>query len=308
MPRPASGGDAPRSRRGYDLLALDLDGTLLDPQGRISEANIEAVRAARRAGMLVTVCTGRGPAECAAHVATIGQEEPIVVAGGSIIACPRTRRTLHRFSIDYRLVARAVDRMLAHGFPALVLKDSVEAGYEYLVVVGRERLVLDPTTAWWFEHMGVRARYAESLDDDEHPEHTVRFGACGWSGRMAALQADLSCCFGREAIVHHFPAVVAPDHRRHPEGEVMHVLEVFDRLATKWSAVEWLARRHSIDPSRVAAIGDEVNDVDIISRAGLGVAMGNAVPAVANVARRRTKRNDEDGVAYAIGKVLSGEW
>lgn len=290
------------------MLALDLDGTLLDPSGKVSPANVAAVKAAREAGMFVTVCTGRGPAECAGHIAAISQEHPIVVAGGSIISCPRTRRTLHRFSIDYRLVARAVDRFLALRCPALVLKDSVEAGYEYLVVIGKDRLPLDPVTRWWFEHMNVSVRYAETLAEDEHPEHTVRFGACGWSSRMAGLKRDLFDCFGDDAIVHHFPAVVSPVHEKHPDGDVMHVLEVFDKQATKWSAVRWLARERGIDPSRVAAIGDELNDVDIIRSAGLGIAMGNAVPEVASVARRRTRRNDEDGVAYAIGKLLSGEW
>lgn len=67
------------------------------------------------------------------------------------------------------------------GFPAvprappLALKDSVEAGYEYLVVIGKDRLPLDPVTCWWFDHMNVSVRYAETLAEDEHPEHTVLF-------------------------------------------------------------------------------------------------------------------------------------
>ncbi len=48
----------------YDLIAIDLDGTLLDPKGRVSEANVEAITRARALGVEVTICTGRGFIEC----------------------------------------------------------------------------------------------------------------------------------------------------------------------------------------------------------------------------------------------------
>jgi hypothetical protein len=57
-----------------------------------------------------------------------------------------------------------------------------------------------------------------------------------------------------------------------------------------------------------AAIGDEINDVPMIRNAGLGIAMGNAIPAVKDIAARTTLRNDEDGVAHAVDKILEGEW
>lgn len=89
----------------------------------------------------------------------------------------------------------------------------------------------------------------------------------------------------------------------------MHVLEVFDKQATKWSAVRWLARERGIDPSRVAAIGDELNDVDIIRTRRPGHRDGQRGPRGRGEAACRAVRcNDEDGVAYAIGKLLSGEW
>jgi len=63
-----------------------------------------------------------------------------------------------------------------------------------------------------------------------------------------------------------------------------------------------------VPPERVAAIGDEINDLQLIENAGLGVAMENAVPAVKAVARRVTRSHAHDGVAYAIERILSGEW
>lgn len=293
----------------YGMLALDLDGTLLGPDGMVSEANCRAVRLAREAGALVTVCTGRGLLESAHALEAIEQAQPVIVAGGSMIACPRTRRTLHRFGISGELVERTVGMILESGHPALVLKDPLDAGYDYLVVRGAEEFPLDPVTLWWFEKMRVKVRYVRTLAEDEHPEHTVRVGACGLASVLRGVEARLVSEIEHDMTMHNFPAVVAPEFaRRLPAGDVLHILEVFDRSAHKWSAITHLAAQHGIEAERIACIGDEVNDVTMIRGAGLGVAMGNAVPAVREAARRQTRSNAEDGVAYAVERMVSGEW
>jgi hypothetical protein len=293
----------------YRLLALDLDGTLLSPRGGVSEANRRAVRAAREAGIRVVPCTGRGLAECRRYLTDIEQADPVIVAGGSIIADPPTGRTIHRFPVRLDLVHRAVHRLIEHRHPALVLKDPAEAGYDYLVVHGPERLPLDPVTEWWFAEMHVRVKYATHIRDDAHPEHTVRVGACGLSSVLSSLSRDLLEAAGGGAHVHSFPAVVAPEHAsRLPSGESLHVLELFDASANKWAGIRHLAERWGIAPVEIAAIGDEINDVSMIRGAGLGIAMGNAVPAVREAASRHTAANDADGVAVAIDRILAGEW
>ncbi|QYK47459.1 MAG: HAD hydrolase family protein [Phycisphaeraceae bacterium] len=293
----------------YDLLALDLDGTLLAPDGTISARNKRAIERAREAGLRVTICTGRGFVECERFLREIGQLDPVIVAGGSILSCPQTRRTIHRFAIDQNVVARAVDRLLGHGHAVLVLKDPIEAGYDYLVVRGHQNHPIDPVTDWWFREMNVKARFAASLTDDEHPEHTVRFGICGLDSTLDPITADLVGHLGDDIHLHNFPAVVAPEHTRLTgEGRRYHILEVFSKHANKWTSLSWLASMHGVATSRVVAIGDEVNDEAMITGAGLGIAMGNAVPRVKAAAKRHTLRHDEDGVAHAIERVLGGEW
>lgn len=299
----------PTPTRRYDLLAIDLDGTLFDPEGRVSPANAEALRRARGAGVRVVVCTGRGLIECAQGLEAIAQEDPVVVAGGAIIACPRTRRTLHRYAINQDLAGRAVARVLEHGHAAFILKDPSVAGYDYLVVHGEPRRELDPVTRWWFDSMNVVVRYAANLREDEHPEHSVRVGACGRAAVMARVRKDLESFVGPAAFVHHFPAVVAPEHVRDDGvGGTLDVLEVFDKEASKWSAVSRLASGWGIKPESIAAIGDQINDLSMIRGAGLGVAMGNAVEAVRAAATRQTLSNTQDGVAHAVHNILDGRW
>ena len=292
----------------YDMLAIDLDGTLLGGTGVVSRANQNAVQAARDAGMRVIICTGRGLAEAKVGIEGIQQREPVVVAGGSITADPTTGRTIHRATMSEALVHEGVRTLHEHGHAALVLKDRADAGYDYLVVHGKEKNPLDPVTQWWFATMGVHVRHINELHEDEHPEHTVRIGACAPSTTLDSMEASLRTRLQGRAILHNFPAVVAPESAREHAGKVMHVLEVFDSQATKWRAIERLAADYRVPHNRIMAIGDEINDLDMIQGAGLGIAMGNAIGAIKTAAKRQTRTNREDGVAHAIENVLRGEW
>jgi len=291
------------------MIAIDLDGTLLDSTGRVSPRCADAIAAAREAGVVVTVCTGRGLKECLFALDEIRQLEPVVVAGGSIVACPQVRRTLHRFPINEDVTRKAVTKLLASGHPVMVLKDSDGAGFDYLMVVGEEEHPLDPVTQWWFEQMKVSVRTVRTLDEDDHPQHTVRLGVCGLSGVLGDIHAMLREAVGEALTMHNFPAVVAPEHaRRWGLDQQVHVLELFAPDANKWSAVSRVADQRGIDTRRIAAIGDQVNDIAMLEGAALGVAMGNAIDAVVQVADRQTRTNDEGGVAHAIERMLEGDW
>jgi hydroxymethylpyrimidine pyrophosphatase-like HAD family hydrolase len=147
------------------------------------------------------------------------------------------------------------------------------------------------------------------VDEDEHPEHTVRFGACGMARDMAVIASDLQSTFADSVHMHHFPAVVAPDTAKKTDaGEILHVLEVFSREGNKASALSWVAAKEGISMERCVAIGDQINDVQMLSSVGLGIAMGNAVESVKGLASKHTLHHDEHGVAHAIEMVLSGQW
>ncbi|MFN0133711.1 MAG: HAD-IIB family hydrolase [Phycisphaerales bacterium] len=295
----------------YDMIAIDLDGTLLNSSREVSEANRLALDDARAAGVRVVICTGRALPECEQTLDRIGQDGPVAVAGGSIIACPRKRRTLHRFALEPELVARAARTLLGHERPVLILKDPEPASLDYVVVHGTGRHELEADMHDWFARWQVRVRFVEHIEQDEHPDHTVRFGISGPSGRLARIAAELERQVQGRAVMHAFGRVIhshAGEAGGENEDERPHILEIFDARASKWSAIRWLADQDGIPDERICAIGDEVNDLPMITQAGLGVAMGNAVPSVRAAARRETLRHDDDGVAHAIRRVLDGEW
>lgn len=80
--------------------------------------------------------------------------------------------------------------------------------------------------------------------------------------------------------------------------------EVLRHDASKWTAILHLAALWGIDPSEICAVGDDMNDLPMIARAGLGVAMAHAPSVVRDAAGHVTLDNDEDGVAVLIDDVL----
>lgn len=292
----------------YDLLAVDLDGTFLGPASSVLEENVAAVRRARDAGIAVVFCTGRGLAESrfAFEACGLDHNDPVVVAGGAVVADPRDGATLHRFEMNPLLVNDACARLNTLGHPAMVLKDRSAAGYDYLVVQGGG-LSLDPVTEWWFAKLGVLVKFAHSTETDEHPEFTVRVGACARAETLVPVRSTLTALLGERALMQQFKAVVQEEDQA-VGGQEVHILEIFDGRAHKWGALEWLLERRGIAPDRVCAIGDEINDVTMVQKAGLGIAMGNSVDELSAVADRRCEPNDGLGVARTIDRLLSGEW
>lgn len=286
-----------------DLLAIDLDGTLLDPSHQVSQRNIDAVRRARDAGITVLICTGRALGESINAIRAIEQTDPVLVAGGSIIADPVTGKTIHRFTLDHDIVQAATEIFHEVSCPALVMKDPSDIKYEYLVLQADEEHPIHPITRWWFDEHQLRVKYAPHAHHDPHPEHTVRMGMCADSMISNTISRRIVDQFSDKVWLYDFPCVMPNSHT----GEIVHILELFSANTNKWSAITWYLQQHGIDPARVGAIGDQVNDVPMIEHAGISFAMGNAIDQVKSHARYTTSDNRSDGVAIAIEAMLAGD-
>ncbi len=284
----------------YRLLALDLDGTLFDSSGQLPEGNRLAVRRAQDAGMTVALCTGRGLKESHRAIQGLAHAGPLVLANGALISDPATGRTLHRATLEPHMSLAVTDQLMTGDDAVLILLDPEVSDDDYLVV-RPERLTAN--TRWWFDHVGATYRGTDRItEEDLH--HAVRVGIVGPASHMPRVERGLVDRFGDSLFVQHFMAVAEDK----ADGEPVHVLEVFATGVNKWSGLAWLAEAHGIDPGQIAAIGDHINDVDMLANAGCGIAMANAVPQALAVAARRTASNDELGVAKAIDSLLDGSW
>lgn len=290
----------------YRLLALDLDGTLLDAASRLSPANRAAVGRAIDAGLEVVVCTGRGFAECRHVLDDLTMAGAAVVAGGAMTVQLPSGETLHRSAMPADLV-RDVSRILnaATGHYVLLLKDRSATGVDY-VLLGDGRV--DAASEWWFNQVPVAVQRAERFEDDPHPDETIRLGIVTTAREMKRLGARVVEEFGRRTFVHHFPVINSDGNGRHLADNAIHLMEIFNAETNKWSAISALAAQRGVAAEQIAAIGDEINDVAMIRHAGLGIAMGNAIDPIKQVADRITLDQAEDGVAHAIEQILARAW
>jgi Cof subfamily protein (haloacid dehalogenase superfamily) len=281
------------------MLGIDLDGTLLDGEGELSEANIDAVHRAQAAGVRVVPCTGRSWVEAHYLLEPIADLELGVFVTGAAISNIASGESIDLAVIEPHLALRIVELLFNEPEAVLVFSDRNEAGHDYLVT-GRGELT--PNTEWWFEFNEAKVRHRREVDEVAL-RHTLRVGMVASTARMRQIAPRIEAELGDEVLVHHFVAVQRPD----PE-ESVDVLEVFAAGVDKWRGLRWLAAQDGTADDQIAVIGDQINDIAMLRNAGCGIAMGNATDAAKQAADFVTRTNAEDGVAFAIDQLLSGRW
>lgn len=283
----------------YRLIAIDLDGTLLCPDGKVSEENRIALHRAHEAGAIIIPCTGRGWGESRGVVTSIPDTEVGVFNTGAMVVGLRDGKTHNRAAFEAGLARELIALMAEQDEAVLLYTDPAQTGYEY-VVTGKG----EPTknTRWWFEHNKLRWAVQPELDG-ALLDHIVRVGSIALAGRAREVVGSLRKSLGERVEAFSFEALQDPG-----AVEPSHIVECFSAGVTKWRGIEWVAAQHGIQASEVAVIGDQINDVPMFERAGCAVAMGNAIDAIKDAAHYHTLRNDEHGVAHAIQKMLDGSW
>lgn len=275
----------------YKLIAIDLDGTLLAPDSRVTDRTRRAVHAALDAGLLVCFATGRNWTESQFALEAIGHYATAVFVGGAVVMDTHKRVTLHRTLMDPEL-AREVSRDLeCRGYAVLALQDTATAGIDYLISGNTE---MHPETQLWMVKTRATVQRIGTLADHGH-QHTIRLGMIAESPETHRVRDEVIAAYGQRVFCHCVEIM--------PQG--LAVLEVFDPSVNKWEGIKHVAGMHGIASEQVIAIGDDVNDLHMIRGAGLGVAMGNAHQQVRAVARRVIGTNAEDGLAVFLEEIVA---
>jgi hypothetical protein len=274
----------------YDLLAIDLDGTLLNSQHALPPENRAALHRAHGAGLKIVLCTGRSFTETQPVIGQIGLDlDATVTVFGALVTEVASGRTLDRTPIPLDLAFAVTEWFQQQGFPVLWLTDPNEIGSDGYVLAGPRR---HPAVDAWIERSPCVVQNVDRLPAD--CPAPVRISIIEEEDVLAAVSARLHAEFdGR--LTHN--VLHAPPYR-------LSLIETFAPGVNKWYGIAKLCRRWGIDPRRTVAIGDDVNDVDMLRRAGLGVAVANACSAARDAADRITDSNDACGVAKWIEELL----
>lgn len=288
----SAAGAAPGTRgmREYELLAIDLDGTLLDSQHALPAENRAALHRAHESGIRIVLCTGRAFAETRPVLDEIGLDlDATVTVFGALVTDVATGRTLDRTPMSPAVAREATAWFQRLGYPVMWLTDPNEAGTDGYVLSGARR---HPGVDAWLARTPCTVAEVDRLPDD--CAAPLRLSIIDEGEILDELSARLRTTFdGR--MTHN--VLHAPPYR-------LSLIEAFAPQVNKWYAVEKLCRWWGIDPGRTIAIGDDVNDVAMIAGAGLGVAVANARPVVQAAARRVVASNDACGVAQLLAEVL----
>ena len=257
------------------LFVTDIDGTLL-PAGKskVPAKNIEAVQAMIKAGVEVVIATGRMYCAALPIAAQFGLPVPIISYNGALIKSS-AGEILHTQYMDEAIVIDLIKFFKEHNRHIQSYSDDI------LYVAERNRYVelyetsqkVEAVEVGW-EGLIERARNVPKLlSISDNPDEL--------SAGMSATKE----IFGEKLEVT----------RSHPM-----FAEFMAGGVSKAGAIKILAEKFGVDNSEILAIGDSDNDLRMLTSVGVGVAMGNAVPAVKAAVKHITDACDEDGFAKAV--------
>ena len=260
------------------LISLDLDGTLLDPEGKITTASKAAIAKARAAGLRVVINTGRDCHEAAWFAQAAGCDTLTSSTGGGIVS--DGGQALRRWDVEKGAARQAlrlalswdIDLMIFAGEHTLVntkYKKFLEQNYPF-PAFHQHAVVTDDPVSYMEEHRLPLTKLHGELDPSLWPVEQLK----AIEGVFLTTSSD-------------------------------HDFELVSTGVNKARSLALIATLYGIPLEQCAAVGDSANDLEALQAVGLPIAMGNAPQRVRDAAVRVAPSNGEDGAAWAVLSCLA---
>jgi len=284
------------------LLALDLDGTLLNSHGQIPEANKIAIQRAEETGVLVTIATGRRFRDAQPVGLELELNAPMLTHNGALIKYAQTLETVAFSLVSKETVSEIIRVGKAYGGDALVSTDPHGKGTLLYDRVSDDNIPLQRYIRWSTTLHGDDAeKSVQHVSDLEREVYTRDVIHVSFSGGCAPM-ADLT-----ETLAEELGDTVTLLTTVYPRLDFT-LIDILPPDASKGTGVEKLASLNGLTRDEVMVMGDNFNDLEMLEFAGTPVVMGNADPQLLEREEfYTTVSNDENGVAAAIEKYILGE-
>jgi Cof subfamily protein (haloacid dehalogenase superfamily) len=269
------------SENKIELVVVDLDGTLMSSDHKLSERNEAALKAAIEQGVRIVLATGKTRQSARDIIERLGLDTPGIYLQGLAVYDGEGNIT------SEKLLDPAVARQ--------VITFAEDRGFDVVLYSGYKILVRQLS-------QGARElteQYGEPTPEaigplqnvlDEIPVHKLIITRKGEVRKVKALRWQLSKQLdGKGRLVQ----AMIPD-----------MLEVLPSQASKGAALKTLLKQLGVAPENVLAMGDGENDIEMLELAGVGVAVGNADQRLKDVADHVVATNDEDAVANVLEKFV----
>lgn len=272
------------------LIAIDIDGTLLDPKFQVSAANLETLARAHNQGIEIALVTGRRHT-FALPVANALQFDVTLISSNGAVTRSSSGELFHQDLLPADVARRLLRYMSEfrsntvltfdrHGKGAIVLESAEE---------------LNQSIQRWMEKNAEWIEHVEPLEKAV-TESPIQAMFCGTIARMTEAQNRLAGCpFASE-----FTAL-----RTQYDARNLCIIDILNQGCSKGHALERWAAHSGYAREEVMAIGDNYNDVEMLEFAGLPVIMGNACDELKQNGWLETLGNDSSGVAWAVEQVLA---
>ncbi|MDR4433282.1 Cof-type HAD-IIB family hydrolase [Bacillus tequilensis] len=283
------------------LIAIDLDGTLLNSKHRVSLENENALRQAQQDGIEVVVSTGRAYFDVVSIFEPLGIKTWVISANGAVIHDP-DGRLYHQETIEKQRAYEILSWLESENYYYEVFTGSAiytpQQGRELLEIEldrfksanpEADLVVLKQAAEVQYTQSGFA--YIDSFQELFEPCRQLDFyNILGFSFFKEKLEAG----WKRYEHADDLTLVSSAEHN----------FELTARKASKGQALKKLAARLNIPIEETAAVGDSLNDKSMLEAAGKGVAMGNAREDIKVIADAVTLTNDEHGVAHMMKNLL----
>ncbi|GKU79763.1 Cof-type HAD-IIB family hydrolase [Paenibacillus sp. L3-i20] len=255
----------------YELIALDVDGTLLTDDHELLGDVKEAVREASQRGAEIVLCTGRGPMGALPVLEELGLSGTLITHNGAATIQSFDRAVLFQYDIDQTYIGEFINYCRENN-----IHYDLNTAFEMYVEM------LTPETKAMYEFHNVQPTLMSI--DQRLPDKLVKLTLFGTKESMDEVQSYWE--------------------KRSPNLQIIRSGDLFIDVqhpgASKGEALRQLAEGRSIAREKILAIGNYYNDISMLQFAGIGIAMSNSPDMVKEAADAVVGSNNESGVAAAI--------
>lgn len=260
-----------------EVVALDIDGTLLASDGSLPRRNADAIARVQALGVGVILATGKTYWSAVELIDRLGLALPGVFSQGMIVR-EANGAILREIALDYELVEGILAYLEQQRLP--------------FIAYNRDGLLtpeIDPYNENIYRKYGEPDPHFVGRMVGRARELGLNKLLIGDREHLQTRRVDLERRFGREATV----LQAIPEY-----------VEIMPKGISKGAGVRWLLDRLQIEPRAMLAMGDGENDIEMLQMAGIGVAVGNANPRLKAIADCVVGSNDEGGVAEALDRFV----
>ncbi|HEY8685188.1 MAG TPA: HAD family hydrolase [Chloroflexota bacterium] len=277
----------------FRLAVLDIDGTLLDPTGRVAPRVRDAVCAVLDSGCLVTLASGRRLWAVRPIVEALGIDVPVILYNGAIVYDLAREQALLTAHLPPELLRQAVGVIWSAGFQPVVYESPLYGERVFTGPLHRD----NAATAHYFNRPTVQPVRVQP-DLLSLVTNPLLLAAMGDETEVRGLQPMVS----GYAIACH----TLVERQSFVPDSAWWQLDVTAPACSKGNALLQLCALTGVRPEETLAVGDGINDLELIRLAGFGVAMGNAVPEIRAAAASVVSDNAHGGAAEALERFVLG--